>query len=280
MTTNVLTDLETLAAHVSDGCVIALPHALSADFSAASMVTTRVLVRRQIKDLHLIGVPALSFQADLLIGAGCVAIVESGSILLYEYGPACRFVAAQKGGNLRVKDSTCPAIHAGLLASEKGLPFMPVRGLLGSDVLRYRMEQDGWRVIDNPFADSDPIVLVPALRPDIALFHAPLADRFGNVWVGRRTELATMARSARKALVTVESVFDGNLTDDAELAPATIPAFCITALSHQPKGSWPLNGVNYDEDRAHLREYARLAATDEGFAQYLERFVQKQPSTA
>lgn len=277
---NVLTDLETLAAHVSDGCVVALPHAFSADFSAASMVTTRLLIQRCVRGLHLIGVPGLSFQADLLIGAGCVAVVESGSVLLYEYGPACRFVAAQKRGSLQVKDSTCPAIHAGLLASEKGLPFMPVRGLLGSDVLRYRMEEDGWRVIDNPFADDDPIVLVPALRPDIALFHAPLADRFGNVWVGRRTELATMARSARKALVTVEHVFDGKLTDDAELAPATIPSLCITALSHQPNGSWPLNGVNYAEDRAHLREYARLATTDEGFAEYLERFVLSQSSTA
>src|SRR6185369_2193129 len=185
-----LCDLDALAAHVTDGCVLALPHAFSADFSAASMVASRRLIQRGVRNLHLLGVPALGLQADMLIGAGCVGTVESGSVLLYEHGPAPRFAVAQKRGTIVVKDSTCPAIHAALVAAEKGLPFMPVRGLLGSDVLRHRMAQDGWRVIDNPFAGDDPIVVVPAMRPDVALFHAPLADRHGNVWVGRRLELA------------------------------------------------------------------------------------------
>ena len=136
------------------------------------------------------------------------------------------------------------------------------------------MEQDHWQVIDNPYAIDDPIVLVPALRPDIALFHAPLADRFGNVWIGRRSELSTMARSAHKTLVTVEAIHDGNLMDSDELAPATISAMFITALSHQPNGSWPLSGgPGRPEDVSHLEEYARLAKTDDGFAQYLERYV-------
>src|SRR5579862_9756206 len=187
------TDLAELTSHVTDGDVVALPHTLSADFSAASMVATRALIRRGVRNLHLVGVPALSLQADLLIGAGCVAVVQSGSVLLYEYGAANRFVTAQKRGTITVKDSTCPAIHAALIAGEKGLPFMPVRGLIGSDILRHRMHEDGWRVIDNPFADNDPIVLVPAVRPDVALFHVPLADRQGNLWIGRRSELLTMA---------------------------------------------------------------------------------------
>ena len=273
------TDIDELASQVADGDVVALPHTLSADFSAASMVATRALIRRAVRDLHLIGVPALSLQADMLIGAGCVAAIQSGSILLYEYGPASRFVAAQKRGTIAVKDSTCPAIHAALIAGEKGLPFMPVRGLIGSDILRHRMKDDGWRVIDNPFAANDPIVLVPALRPDVALFHAPLADRAGNVWIGRRSELATMAHAARKVLVTVDSIHEGNLAESDELAPATIRGMFVTALSHQPDGSWPLRGgADRPEDAAHLREYARLARTDEGFAEYLERYIVNKAS--
>jgi glutaconate CoA-transferase subunit A len=268
------TDLDELASHVADGDVVALPHTVSADFSGASMITTRALVRRGVRNLHLVGVPALSLQADLLIGAGCVSTIESGSVLLYEYGPANRFVAAQRLGTITVKDSTCPAIHAALIAGEKGLPFMPLRGLIGSDVLRYRMEQDGWRVIDNPFGRNDPIVLVPALRPDVTLFHAPLADRYRNVWVGRRGELVTMARSAHKALVTFEAIYEGNLAESDELAPATIPGVFITALSHQPNGSWPLHGgTSHPEDTAHMFEYARLSMTEEGFADYLDRYV-------
>jgi glutaconate CoA-transferase, subunit A len=268
------TDLDELASHIADGDVVALPHTVSADFSGASMITARALVRRGVRNLHLIGVPALSLQADLLIGAGCVSTIESGSVLLYEYGPANRFVAAQRLGTITVKDSTCPAIHAALIAGEKGLPFMPLRGLIGSDVLRYRMEQDGWRVIDNPFGRNDPIVLVPAMRPDVTLFHAPLADRYRNVWVGRRGELITMARSAQKALVTFDAVYEGNLAESDELAPATIPGVFITALSHQPNGSWPLGGgTSRPEDTAHMFEYARLSTTDEGFADYLDRYV-------
>jgi len=266
-------DVDALVPQITDGDLLALPHAFSADYSAAAMSATRRLINRGAKKLHLLGVPGLSFQADLLIGCGCVDIVESGSILLYEHGPARRFVAAQRRGTLVVKDSTCPAIHAALLAGEKGIPFMPVRGLLGSDVLRYRMEQDGWRVLDNPFADDDPIVVVPALRPDVTLFHAPLADRSGNVWLGRRTELITMARSAHKALVTVERIVERDLFDDDELAPATIPAFCVSAICLQPKGSWPLNGPGYASDHAHMAEYARLSETDEGFADYIRRYV-------
>lgn len=273
--------LDELASHIAGGEILALPHTVSADFSAASMNVTRALIRRGVRNLHLIGVPALSLQADMLIGAGCVSTVQSGSILLYEYGPANRFVAAQKGSTIAVKDTSCPAIYAALVAGEKGLPFMPVRGLIGSDILRYRMAEDGWRVIDNPFAPNDPIVVVPPLRPDVTLFHAPLADRSGNVWVGRRSELGTMARSAKKVLVTFEAFYEGDLAANDELSPATVPALFISALSHQPNGSWPLcGGIGHPEDAAHMHEYASLSRTDEGFAEYLARYVAKPPEKA
>src|SRR5205085_1790147 len=97
------TDVDRLASFIADGDFVALAHTFSADFSAASMVTTRALIRRGVKSLHLLGVPALSLQADMLIGAGCVTTVQSGSVLLYEYGPAPRFIAAQKRGSIIVK---------------------------------------------------------------------------------------------------------------------------------------------------------------------------------
>jgi len=254
--------------------LVAIPTSFNAEFSGVSMVATRALIRRGARDLHLLAVPAANLQADMLIGAGCVTSIQCGSALLYEYGRASRFVEALKQGRIVVKDSTCPAIHAALIAAEKGLPFMPVRGLIGSDILRYRMKEDGWRLIENPFCDADPIVLVPPLCPDATLFHAPLADRFGNVWIGRRSELTTMARAADKALVTFEEFFDGNLLEDDDKAPATIPEFYLTAISHQPKGAWPLHGGGaYCEDSLHLRNYANLSKTEDGFSEYLKRFV-------
>ena len=267
-------DIDSLVEHVGNGDLVALPSAVSAEYSGVSMVATRAIIRKHVKGLHLVAVPSTSLQADLLIGAGCVASLLTGSILLYEYGKANRFIAAQKAGSIVVKDSTCPAIHAALIAGEKGLPFMPVRGLIGSDILRYRMADDGWKTIDNPFGEDDPVVVVPPLLPDVTLFHVPLADRFGNVWIGRRAEFATMARASAKTLVTFEAFFDGNLMADEDKAPATIPALYVTAVSHQPKGAWPLHGGDaYGEDAANLREYAEQSKTGTGFAEYLTRFV-------
>jgi glutaconate CoA-transferase subunit A len=278
-----ITDLASLVSQISDGNLIVLPNANSGDFSGASMSATREIIRRGIKNLHLLGAPALNFQADLLIGAGCVGTVEAGSVLLYEYGAANRFVAAQRKGTITVIDSSCPAIYAGLQAGEKGTPFMVVRGYIGSDLLRHREARGDWRVIPNPFGENDPIVAVRAIRPDVALFHVPLADKFGNVWIGQRDVLATMARAAIKTLVTCEAFYDGNLLESPELSPATIPSTFVQMIALQPKGSWPLNGgTHYDEDVAHMKEYARLAKTSEGFAEYLSRYViseQKQEAS-
>ena len=174
-----------------------------------------------------------------------------------------------------MKDATCPALHAAFQAAEKGVPFMPLRGLLGSDVLKRRPD---WKVIDNPFDDaaegSDPIVLLPAIKPDVALFHAPMADRDGNVWIGRQRELMTMAHAAEKTIVTVEKMFDGNLLADKTLAAGTIPGFYVESVAVAEHGCWPLPlPDHYAWDAEHLKEYAGLAGTEEGFKKYLDQYV-------
>ena len=256
--------LDRLAGRIADGAMLALPP----DYSFVPMAAVRALVRRGVRDLHLVTVPQAGIAADLLIGAGCIATIETAAVSLGELGNAPRFTAAVEGGRLAIRDSTCPAIHAALQAAEKGVPFMPLRGLIGSDLLGARPD---WHVIDNPLADSggDPIVLLPALKPDVALFHAPYADEHGNVWLGACRELVTMAHAARETLVTVEEVRPGDLLADETLAAGTLPALYVTALAEAPRGAWPLGlAERYEPDRAHLADYARLAASEEGFARY------------
>ena len=262
--------LDQAIAPITDGCVLAVPR----DVSGVAMAATRALVRRGVKRMHLVCLPTSSLQADLLIGAGCVETLETSAVSLGEFGPAPRFTAAVKSGHIRIKDATCPALHAAFQATEKGVPFMPLRGLIGSDVLAHRAD---WRIIDNPFGNDDPIVLLPAIRPDVALFHAPLADREGNVWIGRDRELATMAHAAAKTVVTVEQLHDGNLFDDPRLAAGALGGFYVETIAVVPKGAWPLGlADHYAADAAHLADYARMAATPEGFAAYLDRHVHAQ----
>jgi glutaconate CoA-transferase, subunit A len=267
--------LDRLAALVPDGTLLALPP----DNSLTPSEFARALVRAGKRDLRLVGVPVSGYATDLLIGAGCVASVQSSGVSLGEAGFAPRFTAALKSGRITMTDATCPAMHTMLQAAEKGVPFMPLRGVLGSDILAHRAD---WKVIDNPFATSgDPIVLLPALIPDIAAFHALMADADGNVYVGRRHELATMAHAARRSLVTVERMFEGNLLEDERLAAGTISATYIEAVAIAERGAWPAALLDeYSADPAHYAEYARLGKTDEGFRAYLDRYVLAAPARA
>ena len=259
--------LDDALAPIKDGCLLAVPR----ESTGVAMAATRALIRRGIKRLSLIALPTSSLQADLLIGAGCVDSIETSAVSLGEFGAAPRFTAAILAGAIRMKDATCPALHAAFQASEKGVPFLPLRGLIGTDVLKNRPD---WKVVDNPFGDDDPIVLLPAIRPDVALFHAPMADREGNVWIGRQRELVTMAHAAERTIVTVEKLHDGSLLADPTLAAGTLPGFYVEQVAVVERGCWPLPlPEHYAWDAEHLKEYVRLAATDEGFAKYLEQYV-------
>ncbi len=259
---------EELAARIPDGAFVALPP----DYSMPPMALVRELIRRKARNLKLLGVPVLGMCADLLIGAGCVAEVESSAVSLGEAGLAPRFTEAVEKGEIRMRDATCPAVHTALQASEKGVPFMPLRGVLGSDLVKLRAD---WQVAQNPFSKKeDPILFVPAIAPDIALFHARWADEAGNVWVGRRRELATIAHAAKQTFVTYEELKPGDMLEDELLAPGVISATYITGSAPAKRGAWPLGiaGV-YDIDDAHLAQYAKAARTRDGFQRYLEEFV-------
>ena len=269
-----LCSLEALAAAVPDGALLAVPK----DSSGVPMAATRELVRRGVRDLHLLCVPVSGIQADILIGAGCVRTLETSGVTLGEYGAAPRFVAALKEGKLRMIDSTCPAVYAALQAGQKGLPFIPLRGLLDTDLLANR---DDWTVIDNPFAPGDPVVVLKAIRPDFALFHASLADRFGNVFVGRERELLIMAHASHRTLATVEEITDQNLLEDEARAGAVIPSIYVDRVALAPQGAWPVGLVDhYPQDEAEIARYTAAARTAEGFASYLNDWLGQRQAAA
>ncbi len=260
---------EDIARAIPDGALIALPP----DYSMPAMAVVRSLVFLKRKNLRLLGVPVLGLCADLLIGAGCVAEVESSAVSLGEAGLAPRFTEAAERGEIVVRDATCPAIHTALQATEKGVPFMPLRGVLGSDLIAHRPD---WSVMDNPMrkTGTDPILIIPAIQPDIALFHARWADEAGNVWIGRRRELATIAHAAKRTYVTFEEMKPGDMLEDELLAPGVVSSIYVTATAPAARGAWPLGVAGlYGIDDAHLARYAKAAKTRAGFQRYLDEFV-------
>lgn len=260
--------VEELVSEILDGTLLAIPK----ESSGAAMEATRALIRRGVRDLHLLCLPVSGLQADLLIGAGCVKTIETSGVSMGEFGLAPRFRDAVQNGRIEIRDATCPAIYAALQAGEKGVPFLPLRGIIGSDVLRHR---DDWKVIQNPFSDDeDPIVALPAINPDVTLFHARLGDKLGNVWVGNRRECVILAHASRRALVTVEEIYEGNLMEDDRLVSGTIPPIYVEAVAHAPRGTWPLAIPGDEEtDAEHLRAYVAAAKSEEGFDAYLAEHV-------
>ncbi len=249
-----LPSADALAARIPDGALVAIPP----DNSLPSVAIAKALVRRGARGLRLLGVPVSGFATDILIGAGCVAEVETSAVSLGEAG----------------------AIHTMLQAAEKGVPFMPLRGLIGSDILANRPD---WKVVPNPFAEdgADPIVLLPAKQPDFAVFHAVMADEAGNVWLGRRRECATIAHASRAALVTVERVVEGNFLEDERLAAGAISATYIDAVAVAQRGAHPVALLDeYGFDAAYVADYARAAKTTEGFRAWLDREVFAAPAQA
>lgn len=268
--TRFLRDAEAIAAQIPDGALVAMPP----DYSLPAMEVVRALIRRKAKGLKLLGVPVLGLCGDMLIGAGCVAEVESSAVSLGEAGMAPRFTEAVQRGEIKVTDATCPMVHSALQASEKGVPFMPLRGVIGSDLVRHR---EDWKTVDNPFQHGDSILVAKAISPDVGLFHARWADSMGNVWLGRRRELVTIAHASRSCFVTYESLREGDMLEDEILAPGVLQAMYLTGIARAERGAWPLGtGDAYPIDDAHLLAYARAAKTREGFDAYLAEHVLKR----
>jgi len=261
--------LKEIVNEVKDGCILGVP----ADYSGVPMEFTKRLIKKGIKDLKLYCLPLTTIQGDMLIGSGCVSEIEAAAVTLGEFGLAPRFSEAVENGSILIKDSTCPALHAQLQATEKSVPFMPLRGVIGSDIQKHRKD---WCIIENPMKSSgvlnEPILLLPAVQLDILVFHASCADRNGNIQIGRRRELATLAHASKRVFVTVEKIVDTDFFEDELSAATCLPGLYINGISIVKNGAWPcaLPGV-YPADNKEIKKYSLAAKTKQGFDDYMNQ---------
>ena len=259
-----------IAKEVKDNCLLGIP----ADYSGVPMSVTIEIIKNKIKGLRLYCLPLTTIQGDMLIGAGCVSEIETAAVTLGEYGQAPRFQDAIENSKIKIKDSTCPALHAQLQATEKSVPFMPLRGILGSDLYKNRND---WSVINNPMSsktNDEKIVILPAVQLDILIFHASKADVNGNVQIGRRRELATLAHASKKVYVTVEEIVDEDFFDCELKAAATLPSLYVDGISLARNGAWPCGLTDYYEiDSNEMSKYAKSAKYQETFDEYMRNFI-------
>jgi glutaconate CoA-transferase subunit A len=152
-----------------------------------------------------------------------------------------------------------------------GVPFIAVRGLLHSDILKHRPDL---LVKENPFNPGEQVVMAQPIRPDVAVFHTVQADRWGNtITPGHRDDLM-MARAARRVIVTAEEIVEEELTRKDAVDDTFLPAIDVDVVAHAPLGAHPCGfGSLYEHDEAHCQEYIAAAKEDSSFQVYVERYV-------
>jgi glutaconate CoA-transferase, subunit A len=256
-----------LVSHIQDRDCVAIGGGLS---WREPMAALRELIRHDIKGLKLIG-SAHGIDVDLLCGAGVVAVsAESYVGFEQDFGMAINYRRACEAGAVKVEDNCCYTLVQQLRAAISGLPFMPIRSVQGTDFMQLHPE---FKTMICPFT-GDQLVLVPALKPDVAILHAHFADPHGNLHIeGPPVADILFAKASAKVIVTVEEIISHQ-----ELAQkgVTIPYFYVTAISEVPFGAHPTSCYPlYAYDHKHTADYYRSAkqGADSFHENYLNPFV-------
>ena len=242
--------------------------------SAHPVALAHEIIRQRKRKLEIAGSGAWHVN-NLLVGAGCVnrmAIVADSPEIV---GVAPAITRAVENRHLTVEDYSYYAMACRFAAAAMGVPFLPTKSMLGSDMLRHTWLEKGkkFRIMKCPFS-GEKVVIVPALKPDVAVIHAHHADEEGNVQMQGPTGLVDeQARASNKVIVTVEKIVSKKVTQRRpELT--VIPSFIVDVIAHVPYGAHPTSLYDhYDYDITHLT-YALQQSRDEAdFKAYLDEFV-------
>lgn len=260
---------EAISRFVPDGSSVCLGTALEA---AIPYAPAHELIRQARRDLTVIG-PISDILFDQLVGAGCVRRVIAAWVGNVSEGLGHNYRRACEQGvpaPLEVEDHTNLSLAMALLAGSIGAPYIPTHSLLGTGLLdsnpHFRTGTDPW--------SGAPVVLVPALTPDVAILHVQRADAEGHAhaW-GTLGVTREAALAARRVIVVAEDI---RTTDEILSDPNLVlaPPGKIVAVVHEPFGAYPspLQGF-YARDHDFFTRYHADTRTVEGMRDWLRRWV-------
>ncbi len=260
-----MTAEEAVARFVYDGCYIGTELYGTV---RAPMPLVREVVKQGKKDLRVAGQGVT--ELDLWLGAGLVKTLDITYIGLEVYGTSnCLRRAVESGQVEKVVEWSNGGITWRFKATSMGVPFIPVRSMLGTDTLKYSSA----KVAVCPFTGIK-VCLIPALILDVGLIHVHRADRYGNAQIEGISGFAfEMARASKRLIVSAEEIVD---TDEIRRYPdrTMIPYYLVDAVVEAPFGSHPGEMVYlYERDEEALREWVEASQTDEGTRAYLDKYI-------
>ena len=258
---------EAVEAYVPDGSFLAVG---GFGHVRIPMALIYEIVRQKKRNLALAGKTAVH-DCDILIASGCVNRIE----VAYSFGHELRGLS--KASRRAVETGACKVVaensNAGyqwrFLAGMMGVPFMPIRHMLGTETL----EESSAIVMEDPFTGK-PIALLPACYPDVAVFHVPRADKFGNAQIdGIYVEDYELCRAARRVIVTTEEIIDSEAIRQRPWR-TVIPYYVVDAVIEVPYGAHPCEmPYQYFFDEDHIAEWRQISETPEGTQEYFDKYV-------
>jgi glutaconate CoA-transferase subunit A len=259
---------DAVAAHVADGDVVALQNMAT---QAAPMALVRELVRQERRNLGLVCLVG-GIAVDWLSAAGVIDRFIGAAVSMEQFGLCNQYRKAVESGRVRVEELSETALNARLGAGARNLPFLPTRGMLGSDLIDINPNLVRFQ---DPF-EGETLVACRALVPDVAFVHAHRADGRGNVQLEptvRWPDLGIFPKAARKVVVTAEEIV-GSEVLRRNPDRTVLPGFAVDAVVEVPYGAHPTSffpGYGYDA-RFHL-DWVKVARDDEAAAEFLNRYV-------
>jgi glutaconate CoA-transferase, subunit A len=269
---SVVTDIGTAADAVSDGMTVAIGGFIN---TGHPMAIVRELIRREMRDLRVVGAASAGLEVDLLIAAGCVATVVTpyvGAEGLASIGPAFRRCAQE--GAIEVFEIDEAQFYAGLRASAQRLPFHPWKAGVGTSIPEVN---PAIREFRDPLT-NELLLAVPALEIDVCFLHVDASDQYGNVQhLGQRWGDVAMYQAASKTFVQVERLIS-NEQVRARPELTSIPG--ADGVIRVPFGAHPFSALgSYPVDKEGVEEYVRAAedwmrtGSRDAIEGYLQRYV-------
>jgi glutaconate CoA-transferase subunit A len=257
--------LEDLPGLVPHGATVAIGGAW---FSNHPMAAVRQLVRARRDDLRAIALLG-SIDVDLLIAAGALRHLMFSMVTLEAMGLSVHLRRAVESGELPVTEVSALSLQVALEAAGRSVPFLPLRGPQASDLVARR--PDIYGTATSSFGDE--VMVVRAIRPDVAIVHALRCDDLGNAqFDGTYAQDPELARAAARVIVTCEEVVSRReIARNAHMTQ--IPGFLVDAVVPVPFGAHPCSHVpRYGLDAWQVLEYQKAAiAGPDAFAPYLDR---------
>jgi len=242
-------------------------------FQRPPMAFAHELVRLRKRNLTIYTCGA-EVDIDILSGANVVSRYELAFYAIEGIGLVPNIQRRIREGTVEIEDYSNLAMALRFLGGALGVPFMPLKSMLGTDMLtKKRFRNKKAETIACPFT-GEQVVLVPSVRPDFSIVHASRVDREGNAQIdGIKGEDVEGARAGKSVIVLAEEIVDSEFVR-SQPDQTMIPNIYVTHVVECPWGSYPMMVYNYyDYDIEHVRMYYEQCKTEEGWQKYCQEYI-------